>query len=177
MILKLKRTPGIYLVGFMGCGKTTVGRLVAEEIGWRFADLDEDIEHDQHSTIPHLFSSMGEEAFRQIEHQSLVRRVHRIQSGHPTVLALGGGTFTRDDNIELANDNGVSIWIDATLDLVRARVSASTHRPLARDPERFEALYQARRHAYSRADYRISVSENDSKAVAGRVLDLPIFHK
>jgi len=177
MILKLKRTPGIYLVGFMGCGKTTVGRMVAEEIGWRFADLDEDIEHEQRSSIPHLFSTVGEEAFRQIERQALVRRVHRIQSGHPTVLALGGGTFTRDDNIELANDNGVSIWIDATFDLVRTRVSASTHRPLAKDQQRFEELFQARRHAYSRADYRITVSENNSRAVAAQVLDLPIFHK
>ena len=177
MILKLKRTPGIYLVGFMGCGKTTVGRLVAEEIGWRFADLDEDIEREQHATIPQLFSTIGEEAFRQIEHQALVRRVRRVQSGHPTVLALGGGTFTRDDNIELANDNGVSIWIDATIDLVRLRVASSAHRPLAKDPERFEALYHARRHAYSRADYRIVVAENNSKDVAAQVLDLPIFHK
>ena len=177
MILKLKRTPGIYLVGFMGCGKTTVGRMVAEEIGWRFADLDEDIEHEQRSSITHLFSSVGEETFRQIERQALMRRVHRIQSGHPTVLALGGGTFTRDENIELANDNGVSIWIDATLDLVRTRVSSSTHRPLAKDQERFEELFRARRHAYSRADYRIAVSENNSRAVATQVLDLPIFHK
>jgi shikimate kinase len=177
MILKLKRTPGIYLVGFMGCGKTTVGRLVAEEIGWRFADLDEDIEHEHRSSISHLFSTIGEEAFRQIEHQALMRRVHRIQSGHPTVLALGGGTFTRDDNIELANDNGVSIWIDASIELVRTRVASSNHRPLAKDAEKFESLYQARRHAYSRADYRIPAIENNSKAIAAQVLDLPIFHK
>jgi shikimate kinase len=177
VILKLKRTPGIYLVGFMGSGKTTVGRLVAEEIGWRFADLDDDIEHEQRTTITHLFSTVGEEAFRQIEHRALVRRIRRIQSGHPTVLALGGGTFTRDDNIELANDNGVSIWIDATLDLVRSRVAGSTHRPLAKDQERFEKLYNDRRHSYSRADYRIAVTENNSPDVAAQILDLPIFHK
>ena len=135
MILKLKRTPGIYLVGFMGCGKTTVGQTGRR--GDRLAVRRSRRRHRARaagSSITHLFSTVGEEAFRQLEHQALMRRVHRIQSGHPTVLALGGGTFTRDDNIELANDNGVSIWIDATIELVRTRVSSSDHRPLAKDP-------------------------------------------
>jgi shikimate kinase len=177
MILKLKRTPGIYLVGFMGSGKSTVARYVADEIGWHFADLDEDIEHEQRASITHLFGTLGEDAFREIEHDALLRRVRRIQSGYPTVLALGGGTFTRPENIELANNNGVSIWIDATFELVRKRVGASTHRPLARDPQRFEALYNARRQLYSRADYRIAVSEDDSRAVATAVLELRLFHE
>jgi shikimate kinase len=177
MILKLKRTPGIYLVGFMGSGKSTVARYVADEIGWHFADLDEDIEIERHASITHLFSTLGEEAFREVEHEALLRRVRRIQSGYPTVLALGGGTFTLPENIELVNNNGVSIWIDATFDLVRKRVGASTHRPLARDASRFEALYNSRREFYAQADYRIAVSEDDSRKVAAAVLDLRLFHE
>ncbi len=57
MILKLKRTPGIYLTGFMGCGKTTVGRMLAEKIGWRFVDIDEDIETAQKTSISSLFEA------------------------------------------------------------------------------------------------------------------------
>jgi shikimate kinase len=175
MNLKLKRTPGLYIAGFMGSGKSTVARLVAEEIGWHFGDLDEDIEHEQRASITHLFSSVGEEAFREIEHDALLRRIRRIQSGYPTVLALGGGTFTRPENIELINNNGVSIWLDATLELVRRRVGTSSHRPLARDPQRFEALYHARREQYAQADYNIEVVEDDSRAAAAAVLRLPLF--
>src|SRR6478672_3857042 len=61
--LKLKRTPGIFLIGFMGSGKSTVGRLLAEEIGWRFADLDDDIEHSQRRSVSDIFLQLGEEEF------------------------------------------------------------------------------------------------------------------
>src|SRR5205823_9160195 len=67
MILKLKRTPGIYLVGFMGSGKTTIGRLLAEELGWGFADLDEEIEKREGMSISQIFETRGEAGFRQAE--------------------------------------------------------------------------------------------------------------
>ena len=59
MILKLKRTPGIYLVGFMGSGKTTIGRLLAQELGWKFVDLDDDVEADQKKPIAEIFEQIG----------------------------------------------------------------------------------------------------------------------
>src|SRR3954454_4398247 len=79
MNLKLKRTPGIYLVGFMGCGKSTIGRMYAEEIGWRFADLDEDIEQSQQTTISDLFSRFGEEQFRRIERANIEKRIQTVR--------------------------------------------------------------------------------------------------
>jgi shikimate kinase len=175
MILKLKRTPGIYLVGFMGSGKSTVGRLLAEEIGWRFGDLDEDIEQEYRSSISHLFATRGEPAFRELERDALLRRVRRIEAGNPTVLALGGGTFTLPENIELVNNNGVSIWLDIALEIARKRTCGSTHRPLARDPQKFETLYKARREFYSRADYHIPIEVDDSRRAVRDVLDLPLF--
>src|SRR5947209_16272732 len=81
MILKLKRTPGIYLVGFMGCGKSTVGRALADELGWYFSDLDEDIEQAAGTTIAEIFDTKGEAAFRAMETESLRKRVHTVQSG------------------------------------------------------------------------------------------------
>src|SRR3954454_16371813 len=85
MNLKLKRTPGIYIIGFMGSGKSTVGRLLADEIGWRCADLDDDIEASQRASVSEIFASRGEQEFRRIEHEALVRQIHSIRRGTPTV--------------------------------------------------------------------------------------------
>ena len=93
MILKLKRTPGIYLVGFMGSGKSTVGRALADELGWHFIDLDEEIERQQGCTISSIFDSQGEPAFRKVESEALHKVVRAIQSGRPHVVALGGGAW------------------------------------------------------------------------------------
>src|SRR5712675_109082 len=78
MLLKLKRTPGIYLVGFMGCGKSTVGRALADELGWYFSDLDEDIEQGAGTTIAQIFDTRGEAAFREMETESLRKRIHTV---------------------------------------------------------------------------------------------------
>ena len=87
MILKLKRTPGIYLVGFMACGKTTVGGGLAWELGWSFADIDEDIETVQGITIAQIFETRGEAEFRRIEAAAIQERVRSIERGRPTVVA------------------------------------------------------------------------------------------
>src|SRR5258706_13447059 len=104
MILKLKRTPAIYLVGFMGCGKSTVGRALADELGWKFFDLDEEIEQREHVSIAEIFDTLGEPAFREIETVALRDRVRAGQSGHPQGISLGGGTFLRDDTSELVSN-------------------------------------------------------------------------
>ena len=82
MISKLKRTPGIYLVGFMACGKSVVGKKLAERLGWSFADIDADIESEQRTTINEIFDTRGEEEFRRLEHEAIRGRVYLIQSGH-----------------------------------------------------------------------------------------------
>ena len=84
MILKLKRTPGIYLVGFMACGKTTVGGGLAWELGWSFADIDEDIEAVQGIPIAQIFETRGEAEFRRIETAAIQERVRSIERGKPT---------------------------------------------------------------------------------------------
>lgn len=93
MILKLKRTPGLYIVGFMASGKTTLGRMLADEIGWGFADLDDDIEQREKQSIVEIFDTRGEAEFRRIEHELMRKRVKAIECGKPMVLALGGRRF------------------------------------------------------------------------------------
>ena len=175
MNLKLKRTPGIYLIGFMASGKSTIGRMLADEIGWRFADLDDDIEAEQRKSIFEIFSTAGEEEFRRIEHEALATRVRSIRRGMPTVLAVGGGVFTRPENVELLNENGITVWIDTAFPIVRSRVSGCERRPLAKDPVKFEQLYHARRDSYSQAEFRVELNEDNSRKALAALLRLQLF--
>jgi shikimate kinase len=162
MILKLKRTPGIFLVGFMGCGKSTVGRALADELGWRFLDLDEEIEKQENCSIAHIFDTRGEPAFRLIETAALRQITRAIDAGRPHVVAVGGGAFLQEQNVELFLNKGVSIWLDAPFERIAKRIEGQEHRPLARDPQKFRALYDARRGGYARAEYRIDIANDDS---------------
>jgi len=175
MNLKLKRTPGIYVVGFMGAGKSTIGRLLADRIGWRFIDLDDDIESTARQAITAIFETLGEAGFRRLEHEALRLRVAEVERGRPSVIAVGGGAFAQDVNRDLLSNNGISLWLDCPLDVVQRRVAAATHRPLARDPEKFAALYAARRDAYSRAEYRVPIESDDPCVAVDTILHLPIF--
>jgi len=175
MILKLKRTPGIYLVGFMASGKTTIGRLLADELGWSFVDLDQDIEGEQKISIGEIFNTRGEAEFRKIENEAVRRRVGEVVRGRPLVLALGGGTFCDETAQTLLRENGVAIWLDCSYPRVCDRIQGSTHRPLARDSEKFEQLYKQRQSAYAKAEYRIEIESDDPAAALAAILKLSIF--
>lgn len=175
MILKLKRTPGIFLVGFMGSGKSTVGRALADELGWAFADLDEDIEKRAGMPISQIFESRGEAAFRQAETEALRERVRSIEGGRPCVIALGGGAFLSEENFQAVSNNGISVWLDCPFAMVENRLAGSAHRPLARDPEKLRELFAVRREGYQRADYCIVVESDDAGATIAKILALPLF--
>jgi len=175
MLLKLKRTPGIYLVGFMAAGKSTVGRLLADELGWHFSDLDEEIEAAEGVSIAEIFDTRGEQEFRKIEQEAVKRRVSEIERGKPMVIALGGGAFAQEANQVLLSGSGVPIWLDCSLERVRDRLNGSSDRPLARNPEKFEQLYEERRAAYAKADYRIPVETDNPAEIVAAILKLPIF--
>jgi shikimate kinase len=175
MILKLKRTPGIYLVGFMGSGKSTVGRALADELGWFFVDLDEEIERRENTSIAEIFDSRGEDAFREIETALLRERVRAVQGGRPQVVSLGGGAFLTEENFEMVSNNGVTIWLDCEFSHIERRTAGHTHRPLARDPAQLRKLFDARRDGYARADYRVEVVDDDTRSAVARILALPLF--
>jgi shikimate kinase len=175
MILKLKRTPGIYLTGFMASGKTTIGRRLADEIGWTFVDIDEEIEAAQAVSIAHIFDTRGETEFRKLETAAIRSHVAEVEKGRPTVVALGGGAFVQPENRELLEDNGITIWLDCPFAVVKARVEGASSRPLASDPDRFEQLYRSRRAWYEKSDYRIAISNDDPAAAVAMIMKLPIF--
>jgi shikimate kinase len=175
MLLKLKRTPGLYLVGFMGSGKTAVGRLLAHELGWSFADIDEDIERAEGISIAEIFDTRGEDEFRKIEHEALRKRVQEVECGKPMVMALGGGAFVEPANRKLLEERGVTVWLDCPFPRICARVEGQTHRPLARDAEKFQRLYDDRREMYGKAEHRIAADTDDAAEIVADILKLPIF--
>jgi len=175
MLLKLKRTPGIFLVGFMGCGKSTVGHALAEELGWHFLDLDTEIERAEGITIAEIFDTRGEPEFRLIESAALTRCVRTVQTGRPQVVSLGGGALVKEENFQLVSNNGVTIWLDCPFETIEKRVAAAAHRPLARDPERLRELFEHRREAYARAEYRIDSAGDDAAIAVTQILALSLL--
>lgn len=174
MHLKLKRTPGIYITGFMGSGKTTVGRMVAEQLGWDFVDLDSDIEEREHESVPSIFASRGEDEFRRIESDAIRRWLNKIERGQPTVISLGGGAFVQPKNYEMLGNNGISVWLDCSLDVVEARIANTDERPLARDKDAFRKLYAERKVLYGRADFRVD-GDLDAPEAAKAIVNLPLW--
>jgi shikimate kinase len=175
MTLKLKRTPGLYLVGFMASGKTTVGRALAGQIGWPFVDIDTEIETREGRPIAQIFSTEGESRFRQLETEVLRSHVSRIKAGCPSVIALGGGAFVQPANRELIENNGVTVWLDCPIETVRRRLGNDSTRPLAANRNGLDKLFDERRASYDHADYRIDVDTDDLSEIVRRVLLFPIF--
>ncbi len=117
----------IYLTGFMGSGKTTLGKLLARELNATFTDLDHLIESREKTTISELFAKQGEEGFRQLERQ-VIRETAGMQN---TVIATGGGAPCFFDNMEIMNQNGTTIYLYLSPEALTQRLlPARNHRPL-----------------------------------------------
>ena len=175
MNLKLKGTPGIYLVGFMASGKSTIGRLLAHRLGWSFFDTDDEIEAAEKVPITEIFEKRGEAEFRRIETEVLRQHAQWVERGRPAVLALGGGVFALPENREILGDRGITVWLDCPFPTVERRVSQSAHRPLARDPQKFAALYESRREAYALADIHVTIRSDDPGVAVDAILQHPLM--
>jgi shikimate kinase len=175
MTLKLKRTPGLYLVGFMACGKTTIGHSLSEELGWYFVDIDHEIENREGKAISQIFIEQGEAVFREIETEMIRTRVSQVESGMPCVVALGGGAFVQPNNWDLIENNGVTVWLDCPFETIRKRLGDDTTRPLAADRNGLAQLFEDRRPLYGRADFRVEVDTDDISETVQKILRLPIF--
>lgn len=163
----------LYLVGMMGSGKSTAGRQLAVQLGYRFLDADSCLEQVAGRSIPEIFASDGESGFRDLEAAVL----NQIASWHSLVVATGGGVVTRPQNWGQMQQ-GVVIWLDAPEELLLQRLSADpTPRPLmqAEDPAaRLAALLAERRPLYAQADLHIVQDGAPPEQVAARILaELP----
>jgi len=158
----------IYLVGFMGTGKTTVGRLLAKEKGWNFIDLDELIELKEQRRIVDIFAKEGEPYFRKVEKKFL----KQVSTQKKFVVACGGGIVLDKDNIKLMKKTGVLICLCANCDEILKRVASSNHRPIlnvAKPRERIELLLKMRAPYYMQADQTIDTSRLSVKQVAAKI--------
>jgi shikimate kinase len=147
----------IALTGFMGCGKSTVARLLARQIGWLHVDLDKRIVERTNLAIPAIFTNLGEPAFREIEHEELKRILGEAgESGRPTIVSLGGGTLVQPQNLEALRQSGcATVWLNCPVEELMRRCSHITDRPLFRDEASFRQLYAQRLQFYQKAEYRV----------------------
>lgn len=151
----------IYLVGFMGAGKSTVARMLARRLGWSFEDIDERIEAKERRAVSTIFAQKGEPYFRQLERQTLLDLVPLRN----IVIATGGGTFVDPINRATMLADGAVAWLDIPLSRVIERVPADGRRPLAADRVQMQQLFDARQIAYAQAHIRIDASGAASDVV------------
>lgn len=166
----------IFLIGFMGCGKTTLGRALEARSGVRFVDLDDYIEARAGMTVTEIFATCGEEGFRAMERDALAD----LSGGQGvTVVACGGGTPCFGDNMELMNNRGITIWLTAATDRLFGRLAvARASRPLiARLDDAalrgfIDAKLAERTPYYSKAAHRFDATQLDTPDELRRTTDL-----
>jgi shikimate kinase len=158
----------IFLVGFMGCGKSTVGHALAERLRWRFIDLDKAAEERAGLPVPKIFLRYGEGHFRRLEYDVL-REVSR-EPGR-AIVALGGGTFVSEVNRRVVERSGVSVWLDVPFRMLARRIGAQGgRRPLAQSPDQLYRLHRTRLPFYHEADIRIRAGDASPDAVARSIV-------
>jgi shikimate kinase len=159
----------IVLVGLMGAGKTKIGRRLAARLNLPFFDSDEEIEAAAGETIDEIFSNRGEAVFRDGER----RVISRLLQGPLHVLATGGGAFMDPATRRVIAQRGVSIWLRADLDVLFARVSRRSNRPLLKTPDPravLAELIERRYPIYAEADITVDSGESAPEATATRAI-------
>lgn len=168
-IRRLLGRRAIVFVGLMGAGKTAIGRIVARDLGLRFADSDHEIEAASRMTIPELFELYGEPEFRALEQRVILRL---IDEG-PIVVSTGGGAFMNAETRRMIGENGMSVWLKADLDTLMERVAKKQNRPLLRtaDPRRtMRDLMDARYPVYAAADIVVTSRNEPREMIAAEVI-------
>ena len=163
----------IYLIGFMGAGKSTVGRILAERLGMSFVDTDEIVAVRAGRPIPEIFARFGEERFRDLEREA-VAEVSR-KKGH--VVALGGGAPLDERNWRLLKRTGVTVYLRESPEVLARRLAHDATRPLLSGHEgaartrRVEELLSAREPRYLEADIVVECRGRPPKEIAGEILE------
>jgi shikimate kinase len=149
----------VFLTGFMGSGKSTIGPILANALGWDYVDIDKNIEFKANRTIVDIFASNGEQSFRALEREALRDLVSRDEC----VVSLGGGTLTVEENFEFIHQNGIIVYLQLSPDKIFQRVKHRADRPMLKGADgkslegvelqkRIDALLEFREQYYSKAD-------------------------
>ena len=161
----------IVLVGFMGTGKTSVGKKLAARLQMSMIDTDDIIVEDSGMDIPDIFAQYGEAHFRDLE-STAVRKAANLENH---VISTGGGVVLRESNLEMLKHKGVVFCLTASSAEIWRRVGRETHRPLLQAPNplrNIEQMLIERRPFYARADYEISTTGLSIKAVTDKIIEI-----
>ena len=156
----------IYLVGFMGAGKSTVGRELSLKLHWPFLDLDTEIEKSEKRSVRGIFARFGEPHFRQLERDHL----QRVSETPRAIIALGGGAYVDPANRSIVDTSGVSVWLNASLASVKRRVRPDGSRPLLADAEKARQLYAERLPSYRLARIHVLTDNRLPDAIAEEIV-------
>jgi shikimate kinase len=159
---------GVFLVGFMGAGKSTVGRALAHLLGRVFVDLDERIVALEGRTIAAILQESGERYFRQREHAILAG----LERRPPPVVACGGGTYAYEPSRRVIDAAGIAVWLQVPLPVALVRCGTGADRPLLRGPAQAQALYRARLPSYRAAPLHVDVDGLTPSEAAARIAAL-----
>jgi shikimate kinase len=167
----------VFLVGFMGAGKSSVGRALGQRLNWLFEDLDDRIEQRERRSVAEIFRDSGEEGFRAAEHAALQEVLDDLhgRASIMRVIALGGGAFAQQANAALLKAAGVpTVFLDAPAGELWQRCctqasEAGTERPLLKSREQFEKLCAARRRHYAKAQLKMNTSGRSVEAIAAEI--------
>jgi shikimate kinase len=161
----------LYLIGMMGVGKSTIGRLLAKKMGYMFMDTDALVEQCTGQSVTSIFAELGEAGFRSLEHQVLAE----VSAYTRLVVATGGGIVLDPMNWSHLRD-GIILWLDLPVESLYQRLSADQSRPLLQTSDPFQTLtniYEQRRDRYAQADLQIKINPAESpQMVCDRLIDL-----
>jgi shikimate kinase len=160
-----ERPERVVLVGFMGSGKSTVGRVLARRLGWGFVDMDERIEARAGRRIAEIFQEQGEPAFRQEE----LAVAQELRSEVRQVIATGGGAFAEAPTREALRAGAYTVWLAAAFEALARRVPTDGSRPLAADREIMRGLLEHREPFYRSADLTVDAMDSP-EVIAGRIV-------
>lgn len=162
----------IFLIGFMGCGKSTIAKLLSDRLGVAQVEMDELIVQEQGMPITEIFEKYGEEHFRNIE-TDLVRR---LQDENGVVVSCGGGAVLREENRRMMKEAGVIIWLTAAPETILERVKHSTNRPVLNgnmNVDYISSLMEKRHECYeAAADFCVKTDGKDRKTICEEICEL-----
>jgi len=162
------RDDPIFLIGFMGAGKSVAGAVLARRLGWAFVDLDRLVMEREKRSIAEIFARDGEQGFRLAE----LRALDFLSGRRRLVIACGGGTYAQPQGRGRIDAMGRAVWLDLPLAAAIERCASGPERPLLRDQARIESLYHSRLPAYRQAPFRVEAVNATPEEVAGRIMTL-----
>jgi shikimate kinase len=165
----------VFLVGFMGAGKTSVGRALGQRLNWIFEDLDDRIQSREGRTVAEIFQDSGETEFRRAEHAALQHVLQELRGGGARIVALGGGAFVQRENAALLKAfSAPTVFLDAPIEELWQRCctqasETGAERPLLRSVEQFRKLYETRRNSYRKAALKVQTGKRTVESISAEI--------